>query len=318
MGNSKMMWAYLIHLADNMWGDEGGAAVMSPYQPKLLVNDTVWRQVIDFLPAQGFNTVVIDVGDAVQYESHPEISIQGAWSKDKLKAELDHIREIGLTPIPKLNFSAGHDAWLGIYGRMLSTPIYYEVCKDLITEVAELFGYPEYFHLGMDEETAMNQGSMLMATIRQHDLLWHDLYFYFDCCEKVGARPWIWSDMCWNERLLPVFLKKMPKSVLQSNWHYYMFPRSEDGTYKDKETRTYCILDEAGFEQVPTGSTIYGRDDSMLWTMQEMKKELQAERIKGYMTAPWIGTTEASIYRLLNDAVRFRVAKEQEYPEECK
>ena len=145
----QKMWAYLMHLSDNMWGDPGSMIKIAPYQPELTTDDKIWKDTIDFLPTQGFNTVLIDIGDAIQYETHPEISVKGAWSKDKLKAELNRMRAMGLTPLPKLNFSAGHDAWLGEYSRMLSTSTYYQVCKDLILEVAEVFGNPEYFHLGI-------------------------------------------------------------------------------------------------------------------------------------------------------------------------
>ncbi len=147
----KKMWAYMIQLSNNMWGDQGSKWWSAPYEEELSTDYKVWRQVIDFLPSQGFNTVLIDVGDAIQYETHPEISIKGAWSKDMMKQELDYMRSIGLTPIPKLNFSTGHDTWLKEYSRMVSTPVYYKVCEDLIKEVAELFGYPEYFHLGMND-----------------------------------------------------------------------------------------------------------------------------------------------------------------------
>ena len=66
------------------------------------------------------------------------------------------LRALGIEPLPKLNFSTCHDAWLGPYSRMVSTPAYYDVCRDLIDEVAELFGGPRFFHLGMDEETAQH------------------------------------------------------------------------------------------------------------------------------------------------------------------
>lgn len=313
--NKKMMWAYLIHLADNMWADPGSTSIGAGYFEELQVDEAVWRQVIEFLPSQGINTVVVDVGDAIEYERHPEISIKGAWPKQKLRQELDHMREIGLTPIPKLNFSAGHDAWLGIYSRMLSTPIYYDVCKDVIEEVVEVFGYPEYFHLGMDEETPGVQAKMSMMCVRQNELLWHDMFFYFDVCEKLGCRPWIWSDICWNDKLRDTFLKRMPKSVLQSNWHYYPIFKREDGSYIDKEVDTYRILEEAGFDQVPTCSTIYGRDESAFWTMQEFKDKIAPERLKGYMTAPWACTRRGEQYRLMNDALKFGMAKEKVYPE---
>ncbi|MBQ1229154.1 MAG: uracil permease, partial [Firmicutes bacterium] len=41
---------------------------------------------------------------------------------------------MGITIIPKLNFSTNHDVWLGEYSRMVSTSIYYGVCRDLIND----------------------------------------------------------------------------------------------------------------------------------------------------------------------------------------
>lgn len=311
-----MIWAYLVHLSENMWGD---CATSYKAHTPLQIDDDVWRQVIDFLPAQGFNTVVIDVGDGIEYESHPEISIQGAWSKDKLKQELDHMRSIGLTPIPKLNFSAGHDAWLGIYSRMVSTPQYYRVCEDLIKEVAEVFGYPELFHLGMDEENAEMQKKCNFCCIRQQELWWHDLYFFFDCCQKVGARPWVWADPCWEERgHQEEYMQKMPKSALQSNWFYERVLRNNDGSFKDNRFEAYLQLDQAGFDQIPTVSSWDGvaKASNMLSTMEALKPELAQQRLKGYMTAPWVFMNKNSLYSLLNDAYSFGIAKKQVYPGE--
>lgn len=314
-----MIWAYLIHLSDNMWGDTEESTSGSPFHPQLKVDRNVWRQVIDFLPAQGFNTVLIDVGDAIQYDSHPEISVEGAWSKDMLKQELAHMRSIGLTPIPKLNFSAGHDAWMGVYSRMVSTPQYYQVCEDLIKEVAELFGYPALFHLGMDEENAEMQRHYAYCCIRQHDLWWHDLYFLFDCCQKVGARPWVWADACWTYfGHQEEYLAKMPKSVLQSNWWYKALVREKDGSISDFRYQGYLALEQAGFEQVPTVSTVWGCMENAKQTMELAKTEFAPERAKGFMTAPWRFTYTEELYFLLNDAYRFGLGKQAVYPELCK
>ena len=308
----KMMWAYMIQLGENMWGDEGGTRRWAPFFPQLNTDDAVWREVIDFLPSQGFNTVLIDIGDAIQYESHPEISIPGAWSKDKFKKELDYMRSIGLTPLPKLNFSAGHKAWLKEYGRMLATSIYYRVCEDLIKEVAELFDYPEYFHLGMDEEDASNQSYMSYCCIRQKDLWWHDVYFLFDICEKLGMRPWVWADACWNNP--DEYFAKMPKSVLQSNWAYHEVKKNPDGTYRDKYYQAYVELEKRGFDQVPTSST-WSVNFNTHETMELGKAEIAPERLLGYMTAPWDFTVPQAKYTLLNDALRFGYAKKAVYPE---
>lgn len=322
---SNKIWAYLIHLSDNMWSDivyptgrnELGNMV-GGYSESLKVDYETWRAVIDFLPSQGFNTVLIDVGDAIVYDSHPEISLPNAWSKDKLKEELDHMRSIGLTPLPKLNFSTGHDAWLGEYARIVSTPKYYQVCEDLIKEVAELFGYPELFHLGMDEENAEMQKNYAYCCIRQKDLWWHDLYFFFDVCQKIGARPWVWADACWtyfdNQAQ---YLKKMPKSALQSNWWYQNLAYDKEGKIPDFRYAAYLTLDEHGYDQVPTVSTCWGRAGNAEQTMELGKKYFDPERAKGYMTAPWRMTYKQNLHGLLFDAVCFGVGKKAIYPEEC-
>ncbi len=311
-----MMWAYLIHLSDNMWGDTPETRP-TPFHPTLGVDDATWRKVIDFLPQQGFNTVLIDVGDAVQYESHPEIVIPGAWSKDKLKAELDYMRSIGLTPLPKLNFSTCHDAWMGEYARMVSTTPYYNVCKDLILETAELFGNPEYFHLGMDEETAEHQRTFQYAVMRQGDLWWNDLYYLFDCCDKAGTRPWVWADAVWSTRGKQAeYLRRMPKSALQSNWSYHPIKWDNEGKLIDPPYEAYLTLDKAGFDQVPTSST-WDKSQNSFETMQLVKENCDPALVKGYMTAPWKFTYASEMYDLMNDALRFGLAKKDIYPEEC-
>ena len=313
---SKKMWAYLMHLSDNMWGDPGSRIQIAPYQETLTLDEEVWKQTIDFLPAQGINTVLIDVGDAIEYERHPEISVKGAWSKDKLKKELDRMRAMGLTPLPKLNFSAGHDAWLGVYSRMLSTPIYYQVCKDVIEEVCEVFDTPEYFHLGLEEEDPVNQGGLSMIIVRQMDLLWHDIFYLFDCVEKAGSTPWIWSGLAQDEKMLDTFLQKMPRSVLQSNYFYNRIKKLPDGKYSVHSVNVYGILDEAGFKQVPTVSFFEGYCLNAEQTLTLVKEDLHDDQVRGVMTAPWRNPRTENKYSLLDDAYRFGLAKKKIYPEE--
>ena len=309
----KKIWAYLIHLSKNMWGDPGCTHRYSRFSDTLDTDEEVWRQVIDFLPSQGIYTVVIDVGDGIQYESHPEISVKGAWSKDKMKRELDHIRSLGMTPIPKLNFSAGHDAWLREYSRMLSTPIYYKVCEDLIREVAEVFDYPEYFHLGMDEEDQKHQRHWTYVVIRQNDLWWDDLYRLFDVCDKVGSRPWVWAGLCWHKP--EEYLAKMPKSVLQSNWKYEQIKQSPNGTFEGIQMETYLKLDKAGFDQVLTSSALRFTKNTYE-TMQFSKEYLSPEHVAGHMTSPWFSTIPRMRYGLLHDALQFGEAKRAVYSDD--
>lgn len=312
---NDMIWGYLIHLSANLWGDSEDSKAYEPYRPQFVTDDEVWKQTVDYLPSQGFNTVVIDLGDGVQYESHPEIAIPGAWSKDKLKAELDRMRSIGLTPLPKLNFSACHDVWMKDYSRMLSTKPYYEFCKDIITEVAELFGNPELFHLGLDEEVPELQTHFIYSVCRQGELWWHDAYYLFDLCDKVGARPWVWADLEWIQK--EKYLQKMPKSVMQSNWWYRNMDKKEDGSFLDDRINAYHDLDKAGFDQIPTCSSVFQYSSAEL-TLKTLKEDLDPAHLRGYMTAPWFLTTDKHRYGLLNDAHLFGEAKKKYYPEYCK
>lgn len=290
-----MQWTYLIHLGANMWGetppqasdDQTGRVGYAPY---LRCDDEVWRVVTENIAAAGFTHLLIDLGDGVQYSSHPEISVEGAWTTTRLGDELDRLRNLGLTPLPKLNFSATHDDWLGEYGRMVSTPRYYEVCADLISEVAVLFDRPSYFHLGMDEETYWNQRGGSHVVIRQGDLWRSDSLFLFDCVRTAGSRPWVWSDPAWSDPIS--YFDFMPKDVLQSNWHYGLwFGAADRGRPRALEPAerflTYLDLHERGYDQVPTASTWRNTWDNLEYTVTYCESRLDTTPAVGYLQTPW-------------------------------
>ncbi len=298
--SNDMIWADLLHLSYNMWEDHltdeysdenferktcmDARLWAHGYRPELTFDDTTWDKLLKGMAAAGMNMVVIDVGDAIAYESHPEIAVKNAWSTSRLQKELGKMRKLGIEPIPKLNFATTHDIWLGEYARMVSTEKYYRVCRDLISEVISLFDKPRFFHLGMDEETAKHQVKQKYAVIRQHDLWWHDFHFYVDQVEKNGSRAWVWSDYGWHHPEL--FFKNMPKSVLQSNWYYGtdFGPDSPRVTFYDE-------LDKYGYDQVPTGSS-HTNDSNFGLTVDYCKEKIDPGHLYGFMTAPWRPTLE--------------------------
>ena len=291
-----MIKANLVHLSYNMWRDREFRDSDDPrqkdifYDPRLRFDERLWRDVITRMAEAGMNMVILDLGDAVLYHSHPEIAIAGAWPDTKLRQELDFCRKLGVEPIPKLNFSACHDAWLGEYARKLATREYYTVCADLIREVADIFGGPRFFHIGMDEENWQLQRDLLYVVIRQSELWWHDLNFLVQAVERAGARAWVWSDVLWAcER--HVFQANMPRSVLQSNWYYEdTFPLPENNPLNC--VRAYHWLDEMGYEQVPTGST-WSHRENYARTMEYCREHLSAQRLLGFMMTTWRPTLEA-------------------------
>lgn len=299
---SEMIWGYLLHLGYNMWREKDAqkTAEYCNASEVLRLDKEIWDELLEQMAASGLNTVVIDLGEGVRYESHPEIAVEGAWGVEFLREELNKMREMGLNPIPKLNFSATHDEWLGEYSRCVSTKKYYEVCSDLIKEVIEIFDTPDLFHIGMDEETYKDQRFHNYKVIRQGDYWWKDLYFYIDHIEKKGVRPWVWSDYIWNHE--EEYTSKMPKSVLQSNWAYGAFAQ---GYQDNSRIETYIKLEEKGYDQVPTGSN-WSYAANFPETVEFCMKNIDPKRLKGFLQTVWKPTVKERRYRHLEaiDLVR--------------
>ena len=260
----------------------------------MLCDDAEWRLLTDRIAGGGCNMLLIDIGEGVRFESHPEIAAEGAWSVEKLRTELARLRSIGLEPIPKLNFSTAHDIWLGEYERMVSTPEYYRVCGDLIRESARIFDGPRFFHFGFDEEDVWCHTGYEFAAIRHGSLWWHDLEWLVRTIEGAGMRAWMWSDYIWEHR--DEFLRRMSRGVLQSNWYYD--EAFDARAFRWPRIMNYVDLDRAGFDQVPTCSN-FVVDSNARGTVDFCRKNLSPSRLLGFMQTTWKPTTRESRARNL-------------------
>ena len=316
----EMMWGILLHLSTHEWQEPGsppyGMYLNKPWKDTNDVDIATWDAVIAGLPQYGVNTVVIDVGDAIQYDSHPEISAPDAWSKDFMRQKLQQIRDLGMEPLPKLNFSAAHDAWLKEYGRMLSTSIYYQVCADLIKEVCEVFDNPRLFHLGLDEEMEYYQKDYDMTVIRQGKLWEDDVLFLCEECRKNGARPWFWGSF--GAKYHTEFMRnELPKDVLMSGGWYSSLQPPEKRTTRPQDyvgPDALELFNESGFEQLVMVST-WGFKASTLQTMRFVRDRMDEERILGYFTAPWLMTEPKELHGLLHGACKMYYERKRVYPE---
>ena len=313
------LYGQLIHLGMNMWNDNpcpypGEWKIKGRYTPPkkvldkwgaihkecdkwkgcadfLRFDEDCWRYLTDRMSKSGMNFVMIDLGEGIVYPRHPELAVKGSWTPEKLRNELARLRGMGLEPIPKLNFSTTHDAWLGEYGRMVSTSTYYQVVADLIADVCELFDNPRLFHIGHDEEDAVHHFDYAYMAVRQGELWWHDVLKTIGEVERHGSRAWIWSDKIWHNK--EEFLKRMPRTVLQSNGYYLgdFDPPKSSELYP--MVHAYDWLEEGGFDQVPCCSSCGN------WRMCEYnnavltleycrdKAHVPSSRMHGLMMAPW-------------------------------
>lgn len=314
--DDRRLYGMLLHLGYNMWCDRRKLRDLNEkrrypipdditgerrkkleyeythncYSPVLTFDDDVFWRVAEKMAKAGMNFILIDVGDGYAYPSRPEIAVKGAWSPEKMRTALARLRSMGLEPIPKLNFSATHDAWMGEYSRMTSTKPYYDVVADCIADLCEVFN-PRLFHIGYDEEDDWHQAAFDHVVIRQGDLWWHDFLFTVREVEKRGVRAWAWSDRIWQHKA--EFLKKWPKSVLCSNWYY--LPEFEYP--KDHEfypmVKAYEWLEEAGYDQMPCCSTCGGwrlPTGNPVLTAKHVMPRIAPERLKGLLSAPWART----------------------------
>ena len=311
---STFIKALLLHLGHNMWcdwfpedmdlkaltsrhGEEEGFQLPDV---ALRSKEDLWRKVTDHAAAKGINMIVVDLAEALEYPSHPELAIKGSWSPDKMRDEIRRLNALGMEVIPKLNFYTTHNGWLKQYRRMVSTPAYYRVCEEIIADVAEIFGTPRFLHIGCDEERAALQGSVaryFYVCERRHEFWMRDFVHLVRTCEKNGMRAWTWSDYGWSH---PDFYAQCPKSVLHSNWFYDSdcggFEMSESKTAGRKHLAAFYDLERAGFDQVPCGTNWVGwkrkklgigADDVIGKLVKVCRRDIPSNHLKGFLMAPW-------------------------------
>ena len=334
----ERIWGILLHLSPDVWTGEWNTQSMGE-----VFDEAVWLDLVDRTAKAGMNTIVVDVANAIRYDSHPEIAKEGAYSVDWMHKQVCLCREKGIALIPKLNFSTEHDAWLGEYSRMVSTSIYYAVAKDLIEEVYEIFDHPEYIHLGMDEESPECIKHSEYAVCRQGELYFHDLKYFCDCVAALGAKPWIWSSPLYD--MSELFKEKISKDeIVISPYYYYAF-RPEHYTrisskklYAEHYAKYYPDLDiefveedpylvnfrlkalpmlEYGYQYIPCASVDCRCDYNTKEIMEYFKKYANDDQILGYITAPWVMTVDNEKTRVyFEETFRlFREAREQVYGE---
>lgn len=302
------MWAILVHLSMSMWARKYDDLYEN-------FSEEMWDYIVEESAKTGLNTIVLDIGDGVEFASHPEIAAKNAWSCARVKKEIERCRALGITLIPKLNFATVHDAWLGEYHLMVSTKAYYSVCKDLIGEVYGLFENPPYIHIGMDEEDAKHCNSTIYPNIfRQGELYWHDIRFLADCVLETGAKPWVWACPLFDH---PEEYKKYfgADEMIISPWYYNAFrkehwtpvsSRAEYVTYYNEgdyakmniqfvEEDPFLVnfrnvalpLMKEGYRYVPSASVFNRCEYNHADLMEYFRDGAPDGQILGYITAPW-------------------------------
>ncbi len=295
------IYAYTIQLGNNMWYDKEEIPPQNPkyiysripYRSKFNKDIKTFRLLVDHAKNEGFNTIIIHMGEGYEYKSHPEIAPPGAWTESELKTELAHIRKLGMEPVPMLNFSAAHDMWLGKYERMVGTDTYKKVCLDLIDEVCKLFDSPKYFHIGMDEENYESQTYLDFATVRNRIVMKRDIADFFEVIRKNGVTPWMFFDFYKVSK--DDFLEVVGTDVLLSD----MTIRYSDS--KKTAPVEYVELIEKGYKVVPmiTHHFWLGIKDQI---MPFLKQKIDKNGVAGIINFPMLFCEDDYKYKLMYEA----------------
>jgi hypothetical protein len=104
--------------------------------------------------------------------------------------------------------------------------------------------------------------------------------------------------MLWNNP--DQFFKKMPKSVVQSNWYYgENFDLGQMNGNELKYIKSYIDLETHGYDQISTGSYHADNEKSISNTVQFCKKHIEDSRLLGFLQSLWKPTIEEYRERIL-------------------
>ena len=305
MSDSKMIWGLMVYLSSNQWGGKN----------PIDFDENFWNYLLDKCEEGGINTILLDVGDGVVYDSHPELAVKGSWSRERTHQELEKCRARGIEIIPKINFSTHHNFWLGEYRCMQSTKPYYKFCSDIINEIYEIFEHPKYIHLGGDEEEIVCaiQGTDYVV-FRKPELYLSDYKFLIDEVKKTGSIAMIWNEpLIYYPDLCTKYIN--PDDVVVMPCYYWNHYGGDDGPvmteidghYKDKgitreedlwiraNFRKYILpLMDHGYKYVPTTSIFNQYPDTNTDHVVEYFKNgtPSQDQILGYISAPWEPTKD--------------------------
>ncbi|MBI4336018.1 MAG: hypothetical protein HY589_05125 [Candidatus Omnitrophica bacterium] len=176
-------------------------------------------EIVDAIAAAGFNTLIIDCEDGLEYKSHPELERPYSIPRAFLTRILRRARARKLELIPKLNFSHSmyhrHDYWFRPYSFILDMDDYWKAAFELMEELIGLVRPKHFFHIGMDEDDSRSHAAYINAVRAFRKWL-----------DARGLRPIIWNDTAfgrtrpWHTRKSLAAEKALPKDVVQVVWDY--------------------------------------------------------------------------------------------------
>ena len=232
-------------------------AIHIDFNCEALTRETV-STLLRFAASCGYNAVLWEVEDMVQWETCPECVSKDAFTKAEFREILAEAKSLGLAPIPLLQTfghaeyilsHAPYSAWREEPEKKdcycVSKPEVRDFLKRLLHEYLELFGDEvRLFHLGGDEAYSFGKCPVCAARDRQELYVEHLLAVAEELLER-GIRPG-----CWTDTLLAMdgdaMVRNLPRDfVLWPGGYVYGCPGVSDKCVRDAD-----LLRERGYDTV--------------------------------------------------------------------
>jgi hypothetical protein len=206
----------------------------------LLYKKEYLKQWLTKIKADGYDTILWELENGVQWETCPESNDSDALSKKDFKDLLKHTKEIGLESIPLLQ-TIGHAEYVlknKEYHHLAENvaehrqycplnPTALEFIHSWINEYLDLFGTLRYFHIGADE--AYDLGFCPKCQQKSQASSLSELYIDYinsviSPILKKNITPIIWGDMILHHHEA---LEKLDKRIMIYDWIYSINKNSE-------------------------------------------------------------------------------------------
>lgn len=209
------------------------------------------------LPAEGVNTLVLEVGYGYKFKSRPEMADPNGLSESDVKELVDACHDAHVRLIPEMNL-LGHQSWAehtealltkhpefdetpgqfpnnkGIYCRSYCplAPGLHAVLFDLIDEYCAAF-HCDTFHCGMDEVFILADPKCPRCHGKAtSELFAGEVNALHDHLTQKGIKMWMWGDRFLDGRSNGLgeweaainrtedAIKSVPKDITMCDWHY--------------------------------------------------------------------------------------------------
>ncbi len=225
-----------------------------------------------------FNYVILESWGVFPFASHPEVGWEEyKWPREKFRHLLDVAKECGITVIPQMNLFGHaafsrvgsakhavldfHPEWETLYEPggwtyCLSNMETRRILTELVLELYEFFGKPEFFHIGCDESYDF-QTCARCAAANPETLFLDHLQYFRNLFAERGARIIMWHDMLlmeddprWKDCIAfgddrtRNILAKLPHDVVVADWQYAKAPAGNP----DGEFPTATYLQSCGYD----------------------------------------------------------------------